>query len=121
MESEIQVINFFMVTVPRRNPSVNLSDCAQGLKNYFLEKENDHLFNSEQYENEEKRIYAMFGCCLSEDELKMTSCKSYKHRAKPIEEKGHGEIEHEKRIKELEAEVTDPELIGIMAQKWWLD
>lgn len=115
----IHVEKFFMVTIPKRREkeglNYNLSDCHKALMNYYLETELEDLFNSKDYVNEEERAAAMFGFLLTSEELKMISLKFYKHRA----EKHGGN--HDKRIKELEAEITDPELAEIVPLRWWLN
>ena len=113
------VEKFFLETTPKRRDkeglSYNMSDCHKACMNYYLELEQDDLFHSDSYDNEEDRAYAMFGFLLDEEELKMISYKFYKSRSDK-----YGE-DHEKRIKELEGEIVDEELVEVMPLKWWLD
>lgn len=115
--NNIHVDKFFMVTIPKRRErdgqEYNLSDCHKALMNYYLELEQPCIFNSKDYENEEERAAAMFGFLLTPEELKMVSLKFYKSRSDK-----YGE-DHEKRIKELESEVTEPELMEVVALRWW--
>ena len=113
------VEKFFLVTIPKRREKqgleYNMSDCHKACMNYYLELEQDSLFHSDDYENEELRAYAMFGFLLTKEEHAMISYKFYKSRS---DSKGE---DHEKRIKELEEEITDIELVAVMPLKWWLD
>lgn len=111
------VEKFFLETIPKRREKEGLvysmSDCHKACMNYYLEIEHDDLFHSDDYDNEEDRAYAMFGFLLTKEEHDLISYKFYKSRS---DSKGE---DHEKRIKELEGEITDPELVAVMPMVWW--
>ncbi len=112
-----EVEKFFLETIPKRREKAGLeysmSDCHKACMHYYLEIEHDDLFNSEDYENEESRAYAMFGFLLTEEEHALISYKFYKSRSDK-----YGE-DHEERIKELESGIVEPELLQISIQQWW--
>lgn len=111
------VEKFFLETIPKRREKeeleYNMSDCHKACMNYYLELEQPELFHSDSYQNEEDRAYDMFGFLLTEEEFKMISYKFYKSRSDK-----YGE-DHEKRIKELESEITDPGLVAVLPMVWW--
>ena len=112
------VEKFFLETIPKRREKTglpyNFSDCHKACMNYYLELEQEDLFNSDSYDNEEDRAYDMFGFLLTEEEHKLISYKFYKSRSDK-----YGE-DHEKRIKEREGEMVDAELVAVMPLRWWL-
>jgi len=105
---------FLIVRIGERHPEIPRSLRMKWAMNYNLEKENEHIFNSDMYDCEEDRAISMFEG-MPEAELKTISLLMYKHRADK-----HGG-DHEKRITELEAEISgDSELLEISTMDWWV-
>ena len=119
----MQILNkdvekFFLETIPKRREKsgkdFNISDCHKACVNYYLELENENIFNSSDYVNESERVEAMFGFILDDEEKDLLDYKFYKNRFDKYEEGNSDDII------EMGEKVTDRELVGVMPLRWWL-
>jgi hypothetical protein len=108
---------FLIVEMGRRHPEIQRSTRLRWAVNYNLEKEVDDLFNADEYVTMLDRARAMFDG-MPEAELQTVALMMCRHRSKPIEKGGHSE-DREEETKELEAVVTEPELVELSKQVFW--
>jgi hypothetical protein len=84
------------------------------LRNYYLELENDHVFNSDDYPDQRTRLKDMFPG-IPEDALNLLELKAIKYKS------DHRKENVDERIKELEPMVASTEYQEFAASIWWAD
>jgi hypothetical protein len=101
------------------NENVSMTDVSLWKLNFYSELENEEMFNSKFFKDQDDRINKMFPG-MPENAKNLIAMKAYKHRAKSKKEGGHDEEGHEKRIEELEIAVEQTEYQGFTTQEWWI-
>lgn len=107
------VEHFFLDTVSKKEKQP-LNMCSFWLYRYYQEVEIPEMFASGNYANQDDRIDDMFPG-MPDTVKDLFKFKAYKHMADHHEEKGN-----EKRIEELEKEVSNGEYAEAVTQQWWI-